>query len=485
VAKPNGRDPTSAELLISLADAAELFHTPDGTCYADIEVNGHRETWDINRQGFRSWLTRRFYEATKSAHSADAMQSALGLLTAKARYDAPERNVSLRVGSHEGRLYLDLCNGAWEVVEIDATGWRIIHNPPVRFRREAAAKPLPIPEYGGKINELHPFLNIKSEDDFVMAVAWMLAALREQGPYPVLAVSGEQGSAKSTFTAVIRSLTDPNTAPLRALPREEREFFIAAGNAHVLAFDNVSGLSNWISDTLCRIATGAAFSARALYTNQDEILFRVTRPMILNGIEDMITRPDLGDRALLLTLEPIAEGTRRPEQELWADFAQAAPRILGALLDGVVMGLRRLPHTKLEKMPRLADFAKWATACETAYWPAGTFARAYDQNRAAAVADMIENNAVARAIRNLMVKAPTWSGTATDLLKALALWSTGDRHWPANPRALSSQFQRIAPALRNIGIAVDFSRQGHEGTRVIHISSTSKKGKDHDNLQRD
>lgn len=110
-------------------------------------------------------------------------------------------------------------------------------------------------------------------------------------------LAGEQGSAKSTFSAVLRKLLDPNCAPLRALPREDRDLFIAANNGHVLTFDNVSGLPGWISDTLCRLATGDGFAVRQLYTDQDEVLFDAARPVILNGIEDMVTRPDLADRA--------------------------------------------------------------------------------------------------------------------------------------------------------------------------------------------
>jgi hypothetical protein len=117
-----------------------------------------------------------------------------------------------------------------------------------------------------------------------------------------LALSGEQGSAKSTFSALLRALIDPNTAPLRALSREDRELFIAANNGHVLAFDNVSGLRDWISDTLCRLATGGGFAVRQLYTDQDEVLFDASRPMILNGIEDIVARPDLADRALFQAL---------------------------------------------------------------------------------------------------------------------------------------------------------------------------------------
>jgi hypothetical protein len=149
----------------------------------------------------------------------------------------------------------------------------------------------------------------------------------------------------------------------------------------VLAFDNVSGLPAWISDTLCRLATGGGFAVRQLYSDQDEVLFDAARPVILNGIEDIVTRPDLADRAVFLTLEPIPEERRRPEEELWAAFEAERPRILGVLLDAVAKGLADLPRTKLDKLPRMADFALWATACETALWPSGTFWSAYCGNR--------------------------------------------------------------------------------------------------------
>jgi hypothetical protein len=125
----------------------------------------------------------------------------------------------------------------------------------------------------------------------------------------------------------------PNVAADR---REDRDLFIAASNGHVLAFDNVSGLPAWISDTLCRLATGGGFAVRQLYSDQDEVLFDAARPVILNGIEDIVTRPDLADRALFLTLEPIAEERRRPEQELWACLRAAGNSIwspqVGSLL---------------------------------------------------------------------------------------------------------------------------------------------------------
>ena len=135
-----GRGPTQADILIDLAQAAELFHTPDGTGFADLDINGHRETWPIRAKGFRRWLARRFFEETGGAPSSEALQSALNVIEAKAHFDAPEREVHIRVGGLDGRLYLDLGDETWRAVEIDATGWRVIDNPPVRFRRAAGMK---------------------------------------------------------------------------------------------------------------------------------------------------------------------------------------------------------------------------------------------------------------------------------------------------------------------------------------------------------
>jgi hypothetical protein len=237
--------------------------------------------------------------------------------------------------------------------------------------------PLLMPERGGKIDKLRQFLNVKADDDFVLAVAWLLAALRDRGPYPVLALLGVQGAAKSTFTKILRSLVDPNTAPLRALPRDDRDLFIAANNSHVIAFDNVSGLPPWLSDTLCRLATGGGFAVRQLYTDNDEVLFDSCRPIIINGIEDFVTRADLADRSIFSALQEIQENKRKEEQKLWAEFEKE----LGALLTAVSLGLKQLPHVKLARLPRMADFAKWATACEPALWKSGTFITAYDANR--------------------------------------------------------------------------------------------------------
>ena len=467
-------EPSQADILTDLADDAELFHSADSTAFADIRIDGHRETWPVRAKGFRRWLTQQFFDATGGAPTSEALSFALNVIEAKAHFEGPELPVFIRVGGVEDNLYLDLCDDTWNAVEVTSTGWRVVEEPPVRFRRTAGMLPLPEPKSGGSVDALRSFLNVKSDNDFVLVVAWALAVLRNRGPYPVIVMSGEQGSAKSTFSGILRALLDPNTAPLRALPREDRDLFIAANNGHVLAFDNVSGLPSWISDTLCRLATGGGYAVRQLYTDQDEVLFDAVRPVILNGIADVVTRPDLADRAVFLNLEAIPEGCRRLEAELWAAFEAERPKILGTLLDAVVTGLKLLPETQLERLPRMADFALWASACETAIWPSGTFWSAYCGNRDEAVENVIEVDPVATAVRALMLERIEWTGTASDLLAALSEEAgetvAKSKTWPASPRALSGHLRRMATFLRKVGIEIDYIREGRARTRIIVLT---------------
>ena len=475
---------TQADLLLEIAAAADLFHIGDKTAYADIVVAGRRETWPVRSKGFRRWLGRAYYEQHGGAPNNEAVQSALGVLEARAHYDAPERPIFLRVGAHGGAIYLDLGDETWRAIEIDENGWRIIHNPPARFRRAAGMLPLPEPRHGGSVNDLRALLNLRSDSDFILATAWLLAALRPTGPYPLTVLRGEQGSGKSLASRILRSLADPNSAGQRSLPRDDRDLFIAATNGHALSFDNVSNMPAWVSDTLCRLATGGGFACRTLYSDSDETLFDAMRPILLNGIEDVAGRADLAERSLFLTLSAIPETGRKTEAEINAALDVARPGIMGALLDAVSAGIRRLHETKLARLPRMADFAVWATACgDGILWPAGGFMAAYDGNRAAAVDDVIEGDPIASAIRALMTAEAAagraiWAGNAQTLLGALkniaGEAAARSKGWPDTPRALSGRVVRAATALRSTGIEIVHRKTGD---RKFFISAADWVGK--------
>ena len=461
-----------ADTLIALTANADLFHDDDRTAYADVEINGHWETWPIRSTGFQTWLRYKYFLSTDSAPAPEALRSALAVIEAKAQFEGKRRKVFLRVGTYSGKSYVDLADAKWRAVEIDGDGWRVVDTPPVRFRRAKGMLPLPVPVEGGTVEELRHFLNLKSDDDFVLLGAWMVAALRATGPYPILKIWGEPGSAKSTLVKMLRDLIDPNKGSTRRWPREDRDLFIAANNSHLLSYDNVSTVPDWLSNSLCSLATGGSFATRTLYTDSDEHIFDGTRPVILNGVENFMTKFDLADRCIVLELEPITDDVRQTEQQINTAFVSHRPRILGALFDLMAHGIRELPNTKSEVWPRMADFAQWASACEGAAWQPGAFKNAYDHNRALANRSAIEDDVVATALAQFMEGWETWSGRTgellTELTKLVGEEAAKSKHWPSIARALTSRLQNAKASLRRIGISVKWSKgRTNKGRKVI------------------
>jgi hypothetical protein len=312
---------------------------------------------------------------------------------------------------------------------------------------------------------------VPDDGDWTLVKAFLLGCLHPDGPYPQLAINAEHGSGKSVTSRMLRRVIDPNVADLRSAPKDERDLIIAASNSWFVAFDNLSGIATSLSDALCRLSTGGGFGTRELYSNDDEKLFAAKRPVLFNGIEELGTRPDLIDRCISVTLPPLPPEQRREESDLWAAFHRAHPRILGALLNSVCVALHFRPNVKLDSLPRMADFARWATAGEAGLGIApGAFIKAYTANRQAANDATIEASAVGPAAVAL-AKEGRWEGTAKDLLAEFCKdprsdAKTRDRQdWPKTPKALSNALRRLAPNLRVEGIVVTFPEHRDRKTR--------------------
>lgn len=461
--------------LMAVTEKVSLWHDASGVTYATWPINGHLETWPVKSAAFRRWLSCESYEVAGEVPGGQALEDTLRILEARAHQFGDEREAWIRAGAQDGKLFLDLCDKTWRVVEISADGWRVVENARLPFVRSSAMRPLPEPLSGSGIDILRRYINA-DESDFRLVVAWLLAALRSRGPYPVLVAAGEQGSGKSSFTRLLRSLVDPNAAPIRAAPRDDRDLLVAAVNGHVIALDNMSKVEPWLADGLCRLSTGGGFAARQLHTDKDEMIFYATRPIILNGIPMLTDRPDLADRAITIRLKTIPEHERLTEDDLDAAWRADAPRVLGSLLDAMSVGLRELPKTRLARAPRLADFAKWGVACEAGLgWSEGSFLDAYAENRRDLADGAFEADPVATAIAELAASVPgdLWTGTPTELLAALgekvAETVRRSRAWPMTAQGLGNRIDRVAPLLRQRGVTVT---RKHSGIRLITIHRT-------------
>jgi hypothetical protein len=483
--------------LIALASSANLFHSPEGISYADAIVRDHRETLLISpkatNSGFGGWLRHRFFEKTGGAPSSEALRAALETLAARARYSGQSRDVHVRVANVGDKIYFDLGDEDWSVIEIDARGWRLAQDPPVRFLRRRGMLPVPRPVPMANvdmmeraIDKLFGYINVATEQDFCLVVSYLLSALRGQGPFPVLVLLGEPGAAKSTLLELLKSLVDPNKAPLRTPPRDARDMFVAANNGYLIAYDNLSDLREWLSDMLCRLSTGGGFGTRQLYTDDEEMLFDAMRPVALTAVDNVVARGDLTDRSLFLTLVSIPDDKRRRRKELLSAFERDRPEILGALLDIVAYGLRELPKTKLKEYPRMADFAEWASACEGALWEPGFFAKAYDLNRAGATASVVEEDLIANAIASFMANRQEWIGETERLLRKLNFEADeeikANKYWPKAPNVLSRRMNRMAGMLRKIGIIISSepTETNRSGWRIENQKWSAGTGRDRD-----
>jgi hypothetical protein len=452
--------------------------------YARVPIATHTETWEIGgtNEHLRSWLTWAFDKATGKPPRPASVQSAVTLLEGRARFESPVTEVYTRLGSCDGKLYLDLSDAGWRAVEIGGDGWRVITDPPVAFRRPCAQMALPEPIPGGDVEDLRALVRVESNGDWMLMLSWLIMTLHPHGPYPVLLLQGQQGSGKSWVTRVLRQLVDPRAVPTREVPRDSRDLAVGAHNSFVLAFDNLSFLPSWLSDGFCRISTGSGFETRALYTNADQFVTYVKRPIIANAIAEIATRGDLIDRSILLNLPAMDVGEGKPERELDRLFTQLHASMLGGLLDIVSRCLRNLPNVHVPNPPRMADYVEWTwAACPALEWDEEEFLEAYEGNRMDAVETMLDASLVAQVVIRFMASiADTtlpqdpvrWKGTASELLSYLtdrvSEADTRKQGWPADATRLSAALTRIAPALKSKRITIERDRAPKdEGRRRI------------------
>jgi len=261
-----------------------------------------------------------------------------------------------------------------------------------------------------------------------------------------------------------------------------RDLFVAAHNKHMLIYDNISTITAAVSDALCQIASGAAYSKRQNYSDSNEFSVSGSRPLVLTGIANCIDRPDLADRAVVLNLLPVGDESRRSENELWKAFDIEHPKIFGAVLGAVAHGLKELPNIKLKKLSRMADFHLWATACEGAYTERGSFQRAYDRNASETIEGLIENDHVGKAVGSLMLTRHHWEGTAAELLRQLTDHDGTEAQvsklpqWPRDPSIFARRLRRTAPVLRKAGIEVVFGKAPDRSrTRVVTLRKSETK----------
>ena len=481
--RDDSRGPSVATQLAEIAQELYAFGVSDlGEPFA-IPREGPRIVSMLrgSKTSLRALLSREYFTRIGKVPSQQALADALLVVEGFAQEQEPSR-LYTRCAEHGGALWLDLGDQTGRAVRVTARGWSVEDEVPVLFKRTALSASLPEPRRGSEISDLWKWLNV-STDDRPLIAAELVARLFSDVPHVVLAILGEHGTAKTTMTKILVSLLDPSPVPVRKPPRDMESWVTMAAGSWVVALDNLSDIPPWLSDSICRASTGDGDVRRKLYTDGDYAVFAFRRCIVFNGIDVGALATDLADRTLPITLQPIEEGERKNEKAFWADWASEHPKMLGAVLSLASGVLRQLPEIKLEKTPRMADYALVLAAVDSIL---GTKAlsRYSDQGKSLA-AESLSDDSLAAAITKRVTE--TFEGTAAALLK-LATPADGDwqppKDWPKSARQVTGRLTRLAPAFRKTGWTVEnLGSDNHDKVVRWHIIPPARPEKPRDDTR--
>ena len=472
-----GKGPSQAQLLMAMAeDTYRLIRSTDGRAYAVPKLGPQIAVPLASRSGnsIRARLAASLHRQTGKVASASALADCITVLDGEASELDP-RPVWLRIGQHDNTVVADMGTETGQCITITPRGWSVQADSPVIFRRSELTHPLVEPRHGGTLGELRELMNLP-EEDYRLAIGWVVAAWFTGIPHPILLVQGEQGTAKSNLIRTLLALVDPQPAADRTPPRDQREWAIFARASWAFSFDNITDIPPWLSNALCKGVTGDAVLQRVLHSDEDIGVYSFQRVIALTTIairHDVAG--DLADRILLV--EPEVIDKRRTEADVTAARAAALPGALGAILDLIAGVLRELPGTAVDNAPRMADFAKVLAALDTVTgWD--TLA-SYRAKVASLALSLIEGNTFAYAIYRLAtcpspggLDPGTWEGTAGELLDTLrricqdARMTASDL--PDDVRAVGRQVREIAPSLRKAGVDIRPRKSGPR--RLLRIT---------------
>ncbi len=458
---------TQALVAIAMNSGMALFNDGDGNGLATLPHMGKSVAVRLGSSTFSTWLRHLAFTVLERPVSSGPLREAIATLEACALFDAPCVPVYVRVAGDIQQVVIDTGLPDGNIVSIKSNGWNVAVETDYRFVRGAGFGQLSTPERDGKLEVLQTFLGL-DDQNYRLLAAFLINALKPTGPYFILLVEGEQGSGKSFFCEVIKRIVDPNQAMRLRLPDKPQDLMIQAKEYRLLNFDNASGMSAEMSDSLCALATGGGLAVRRLYSDGDLYVMSYSRPFVINGIGGYANRPDLMERAIPIKLSPMPEGGRKTEAELMAEFEKMLPRILGALYEAVAHALRTFDDTAPPRHLRMADAARWIKASEGGLGeqPSALIDAIFVAQNEFMV-ERVNDDALVMMLRRI-AEPLVYEGYVGDLYRKIVEQDDA-RHYrslPKSPSQLSSQITRMRPAMAKAGIKVEFFGKDRGGRKV-------------------
>src|SRR3989344_2220688 len=414
---------SQADRLVDLVENdknIELFHDDLNEPFAQININGHKEILKCRSRLFKLWLVRLFREIHGKVPNTDSLNTAIMNIEGEARFKGRQYQLAIRVTRHNDAIWYDLTDKEWRAVKITAEGWSIENNPPILFQRYPHHQDQVEPAQQGDVQLALNLVNIQDENTKILFLVYLVSCFIPTIPHPIPNVYGSQGSAKSTFSKIVKKLVDPSKIEVSDFPTKKEELIQKMAHNWLLFFDNVSNLPQAISDMLCRAVTGSGFMKRELYTDDEDIIYSFKRCIGINGIDLAASRPDLLERSILFELERVPKEKRRQEEELDEMLERDKAKILAGIFDTLSKSMKIHPSMRLPALPRMADFTMWGCAiAEALGYSTDRFLTAYYENINFQNEEVLHANLEAVALMEFMKGKTVWEGTASELLEEL------------------------------------------------------------------
>jgi hypothetical protein len=461
--KEGKKQKSQSQVVLELASKGlVLFHdkNKEPFCFLD------NEAVPLRSKKIRNWLAMLYYQATGKGLNNDALGQVLNVLEAVAVFQSSEFELWNRIAKHEGFFWYDLGNG--KAVKVTAQKWEVVASP-ILFRRYAHQRVQGKPIAGGNPWRVFEFLNVSKHNELLVLV-YIISCFVPDIPHPIFHPHGPQGSGKTCLCNVIKKLVDPSSVEAIISPRDVAQLVQIVAHHHICLFDNISALPGWMSDILAQACTGGGFSKRQLYTDDDDIIYQVKRCIGLNGINLLISKPDLMDRAILLNLERIDPARRIEEAVLWQQFEEERPHILGGIFDVLAKVVAIYPNVKPPCLHRMADFTRWGFAIAEALGGLGEkFLLAYGGNIEAQNEEVVQGNTLAQAVLTFMDEKQGWEGYIKDAfakLQEIANPSRYDKTFPGDAKNLRRHLERIKTTLSEYGISFTIGKRSGPGIPI-------------------
>lgn len=443
-----------------MAQLLECFYTAEKKPIILVKDNGYIDLHDLDSLDAKHIISGEYSKITRRTMTKTDFENIRTYLTDIA-FQNERIETFCRVCRRDDTIFIDLCDSGHNIVKITADGWDVIRNEEIFFTRTGRMRPLPIPERDGSFDGIRQIINTANEDNFVMLVGFIVSIFNTRGNMPMLLVSGEQGTGKSSAMRYIKRIVDPNVIELQGMPASKEEPFFMLRQHWLVGYDNVSNITPMMSDSLCRLTSGVSTVKKKLYTDGDEYSVSLKRPVMLNGIGLSMFRGDAASRCMMVELSPIEKADRKTEEELDEIFRIEHPKIFGAICNAISAALREKDY-RPECESRLADVERFVKQAEHGGgfpWEEGTFSTVFGKKSNDMQMDILANDVVAKAMMQMLEDGIFDNGKV--YVRDIVVRINTEYRKEYGDRYVSTQIDRIAPLLREHNVSVRKSRNSN------------------------